>query len=188
MTDSSDYLSQIRKLTANQLREILQQLIHHSDENKQILQLYLEKAQSSDKSARLTLTDVKRELKEHLYGRSHFPVVNFKQARQTVEKSCIAFESDPKQRADALLFYVELGTEISASFGDFGSDFNESLMQTFDQFCDHLKENRHLLVHFQERLNRVLSDASDSAEEVETFFKNRTLELASSSVGDEPGS
>jgi len=181
MSGSFDVSSQLRKLTKDQLYEIIQQLTDYSEENKQILHLYLEKAQLSGDKEKFTLEDAKREIKDDLYGRSHFPVADYERALKTVQRTCIHFDSDPKKCADIQLYYVELGTEIISSFGDFGQKFDSSLIRIFDYFCQILDTNRQLLIHFQQRLNRVLADATDCGEELETFIKARTLDLVSTS-------
>lgn len=179
MSRSFDLSVQLRKLTKDQLHEIIQQLTDHSDKNKEILKLYLENAQLSGEKEGFTLQGAKREVKEHLYGRSHFPVADYKRALNTVEKTTERFDSNPEKCADIQLYYVELATEIRASFGDFGQEFDTSLGHIFDLFCDRLNANPPLLMQFQERLNRVLSDASDCGEELETFIKTTTLDLVS---------
>jgi len=150
--------SLIKDLEPSELREVIVELCKLNPKNRQFLQLHI---QSSSKADVESITDeAKEKVYSHLYGRSMFPKINLKGARQVIQEYSKVLKDYPGQIAELQLYYVETGTDITNEFGDMDERFYSSMESMFARFCKHI--NKHP-VHFKAFRDRLINLEAASA-------------------------
>ena len=68
--------------------------------------------------------------------------------------------SDTVRTIDLMLYYVELGTEFTITYGDIDDRFYDSMNSTYDKVIEECNKNEEHYKMFKDRLNDVIEDSS----------------------------
>lgn len=89
-----------------------------------------------------------------------FPDRGHGKLRLSEAKNAIAnfkkLTDDHIKTTDLMLFYVELGTEFTSSFGDIDANFYNSMLSMYDKVAMECDQDEELFLHFKDRLYSVV--------------------------------
>ena len=92
-----------------------------------------------------------------------FPERGFGKMRLGEAKNAISnfkkLSNDELKTLDLMLFYVELGTEFTNTYGDIDSKFYNSMVSMYNKVVIECNNNEKLFIIFQERLYSVVQES-----------------------------
>ncbi|CAN5311232.1 hypothetical protein BH23BAC3_BH23BAC3_36180 [soil metagenome] len=152
MAKTPSVKSLIKELESDELREVIVELCKLNPKNRQFLQFHIQSSIEVDVES---ITDeAKDKIYSQLYGRSMFPKIDLRGARQVIQEYSKLLKDYPRQVAELQLYYVETGTDITNEFGDIDERFYSSMESMFASFCKHI--NKHP-VHFNTFRGRLIN-------------------------------
>jgi NAD-dependent DNA ligase len=93
-----------------------------------------------------------------------FPDRGFGKIRLSVAKNVISnfkkLTNDDLKTIDLMLFYVEIGTEFTNTYGDIDSNFYNSMLKMYEKVVDECQKDEELFIKFKDRLYSVVQGSS----------------------------
>lgn len=92
-----------------------------------------------------------------------FPERGFGKMRLGEAKNAITnfkkLSNDELKTLDLMIFYVEMGTEFTNTYGDIDSKFYNSMLSMYDKVIMECDKKEKLFITFQERLYSIIEEA-----------------------------
>lgn len=102
--------------------------------------------------------EAKIQIQNEFFPRKGEPKLRLSKAKKAISNFA-KFTDDPFLKTDLMLYYVEIGTEFTAAYGDIDGAFYYSLATMFDQVADACNRDERLYQQLSERLEAVVSNA-----------------------------
>lgn len=148
----------LKDLEPNELREVIVELCKLLPKNKQFLELYLQGSEAIDLTA--IVEEAKKKIHACFYGRSQLPKLDLQGARKVVTEYTKLLKDYPPLVAELKLYYVEVGTSVTAQYGDMYEGFYNSLVSMFASFCKAIMKQADWYSHFERRIKALQSVTS----------------------------
>lgn len=142
--------SLLKDLEIEELREVVVEFCKLSPKNRQFLELYLQGSASPEP----VVEDAKKAIYGALYGRG-LPKLDLRTARKAVTEYSKVLKEYPRHAAELMLYYTELGTEITDEYGDLYEGFYHSMVAMFERFCSAVKRHPSWYPDFSRRIDRL---------------------------------
>ena len=102
--------------------------------------------------------EAKKQIKNEFFPQKGEPKLRLAHAKKAISNFGKLTE-DRVLKTDLMLYYVEMGTDFTITYGDMNEPFYNSMASVFHQVVDACNKERSMLWEFGERLDSVYSDA-----------------------------
>ena len=150
----SDIKKQLKTYDQKMLIQLITELYKLNPEVQQYMAIEI----NGDDAVRISLDNAKKEIINEF-----FPNKGHGKMRLSAAKKAISdfkkLSNDYVRLVDLMLYYVEIGTRFTNTYGDIDSRFYSSMGSMFDQVSQACDENEELFTTFADRLEAVVSES-----------------------------
>ncbi len=148
-----------------------------SKNNERFLKLFIEGSESGHREK--IVKEAKEKLKSVFFGKGGAPYehISLKSAREIITQHSKILKDFPEAVIELKLYYVELGVEIMAEWGDMYDAFYDSMALMLKNLCEDLFNNHKYYPDFSKRLNDLIINTEGVGWGVQYYFSETICDL-----------
>jgi len=151
----------LKELEKDELIEIIIEITKINQKNKEFLEIFLN--DSDEINFEKFITDAKKKIFRFIFGTSVYAnnQLKLREAKKEISDCSKVLKNYPSHIADLKLYYVETCNAFTKEFGDISEQFYNSVISTFEDFCNILVKHPLLYEIFRERILNLVRKSRD---------------------------
>lgn len=123
-----------------------------------VVKNYLSVKFQGNETVEILFTEARKKIKNVFFPERGFSKLSLATAKKAIS-DFRKLTRDEERTADLLIYYVELGTEFSATYGDINESFYESMVNTFAQAVKMIDTSYERVDSYDDRFQALLNNA-----------------------------
>ncbi|WP_416147545.1 DUF6155 family protein [Salipaludibacillus sp. HK11] len=145
---------ELKGLNEKELTQIIVELYKVNKDAQELLSIKF----IGDEAVEALFLKSKKQIKDEFFPGDEDEKLRLKEAKKSIS-NFKKMTNDLIRTVDLMLYYVEIGTEFTNTYGDIDESFYGSMVSMFEKVVNECLKNEELYAKFKDRMDTVVEDS-----------------------------